>query len=323
MNYKKYNRTFIMFEEENREFAKNDETIKGHLRVETGNNKGAMRCTLDNLKPFENGEYIYKLIFMGVKKEKTIYEIIGTVSPNKGGNSETYFRFLPLNVDGNGSEYDDFHAAIVAAVSATDQQEPLHPVLKASLNSDEEIFKQKNQTNKGFQKKEIRQMRGRHQSNRVNQGTERQEREERGVKPRNTGENYNRFYNQYVLQACQYLAQMAERYETIVPFEGETDKTGAGWKKISNVSNLPLVAPGAHYFATKYKHYIFGGTEKAFYIGIPGKFSKEEQPDGGESGFICWQATSVKDIGEKSTVSRDYGYWIVKIEGQTGDIVEA
>lgn len=314
-----------MFEEENRDFAKNGESIKGHLRVETGNNKGAMRCALENLRYFENGEYIYKLIFIGAKKEKTIYEIIGTVSPNKGGTSETYFRFLPLDMDGKGNEYDDFNAVIIAAVSTVDEQEPLHPVLKASLNSDEEIFKQKNRSN---QKHKVEPPQSPPAENGQTPRTQHAEKEEtprpkRVEEEAPIEENYNNFYNKYVLSACKYLAQTAERYEDISPFEVESDKTGARWKKINNVSNLPLVAPGAHYFATKYKHYLFGGTESGFYIGIPGKFSKEEQPDGGESGFICWQAVRVNGMGVKGSEATQYGYWIVKIEEQTGNIMEA
>lgn len=298
-----------MFEEENRDFAKNENRIKGHLRVETGNNKGALRCTLENLRYFEKGEYIYKLIFIGMKKEKTVYEVMGTVSPNRAGNSETYFRFLPLDVDGKGNEYGDFHAAIVAAVSTIDEQESLHPVLKASLNSDAEIFRQR--------KPQEGSRNGIHKQN-VEETVEKKSVE--AGKPIEE-ENYNHFYNRYVLRACQYIAQLADKYENISPFERETDKTRATWKKVNSISNLPLVAPGAHYFAAKYQHYIFGGTETDFYIGIPGKFSKEEQPDGGESGFLYWQAVKVIPEEESVGITRDYGYWILRIEGKNGNIL--
>jgi hypothetical protein len=63
-------------------------------------------------------------------------------------------------------------------------------------------------------------------------------------------------------------------------------------EKDRQYANLPLVSPGAHYFATQYRHYIFGakpddkGTAVRFYFGIPGRFLDEEQPDGGKSGLL-------------------------------------
>jgi hypothetical protein len=147
-----------------------------------------------------------------------------------------------------------------------------------------------------------------------------------------TKKTYNNFYNEYLLNACAHTCRMAEFYEDIVPFD--RDKTGARWKKIVNITNLPLVSPGAHYFATQYRHYIFGakpdekGIATRFYFGIPGRFLDEEQPDGGRSGFTYWQPIRGTDPmtdsyrkGERSSRST-YGYWIVAVDGSTGCIEE-
>lgn len=44
MNYMKYNRTFVMLEEQTREYSTREAPVKGYLKVETGNNKGAPDC---------------------------------------------------------------------------------------------------------------------------------------------------------------------------------------------------------------------------------------------------------------------------------------
>jgi hypothetical protein len=118
----------------------------------------------------------------------------------------------------------------------------------------------------------------------------------------------------------------------VTPFE--RDRTGARWKKIVNITNLPLVSPGAHYFATQYRHYIFGakpdekGYATKFFFGIPGRFLDEEQPDGGRSGFTYWQPIRGADpvferyrkgeLGNRNA----YGYWIIAVDGKTGSIEE-
>ncbi|NLX26034.1 MAG: hypothetical protein GXY61_08780, partial [Lentisphaerae bacterium] len=144
--------------------------------------------------------------------------------------------------------------------------------------------------------------------------------------------DYNSFYNEYILNACIHTCRIARFYEDVNPFG--KDKTGARWKKIVNITNLPLVSPGAHYFATQYRHYIFGakpdekGAASRFYFGIPGRFLDEEQPDGGKSGFTYWQPIRseepVLETGEtEGRVNRKaYGYWIVAVDAKSGNIEE-
>lgn len=137
MNYMKYNRALVMLEEQNSGFCAKEGPVRGHLKVETGNGKGALRCTVQNLKYYPRGEYIYKLILFGKKGERTLHAIVGTLVVNRYGNSETYFRFNPVDVDDRGSRYSDYFTAIVAAVSTRDATEPLHPVLKGLLENDD------------------------------------------------------------------------------------------------------------------------------------------------------------------------------------------
>ena len=143
---------------------------------------------------------------------------------------------------------------------------------------------------------------------------------------------YNNFYNEYILNACAHTCRIAEFYEDVIPFD--KDKTEARWKKIVNITSLPIVSPGAHYFATQYRHYLFGakadenGIAIKFFYGIPGRFLDEEQPDGGKSGFTYWQPIRGADPafegyrkGEYAN-KNVYGYWIVAVDGETGNIEE-
>ncbi len=373
MNYVKYNRAFVMMEEQGAQFAaKESAPIKGYLKVETGNNKGALRCVVQNLRYFEKSDYIYKLILFGKKGERTIHTIVGNLTINRQGNGETYFRFLPLDMDGKGNSYHSFTTAIIAAASTKDDREPLHPVLKGATISEvepfqSELFQVEDETEDG-ENSEIEDI-----ISKIDKITEELEevlQEEEapdeflgaeetvseiyeeepfretpaaaaepaapaaGMAPDRvvTKRTYNNFYNEYILNACAHTCRVAEFYEDVAPFD--RDRTGAKWKKIVNITNLPLVSPGAHYFATQYRHYLFGakpdekGFATKFFFGIPGRFLDEEQPDAGKSGFTYWQPIRGADPvfesyrkGERSNRNA-YGYWIVAVDGRTGNIEE-
>lgn len=335
MNYVKYNRTFVMLEEQTRDYCARDAPIKGYLKVETGNNKGAMRCVVQNLKYYSRGDYIYKLIFFGKKQDRTIHTVMGNLIINRYGNGETYFRFDPINMDGKGNGYSDFTVAIVAATSSTNDKEPLHPVLKGVTRTENSSFRHEEK----FLEEKVEKCDAEDQSCMSEKVIEEVSKEEPSVenerdydraelKPeeevvleRPERNIYNAFYNEYLLQFCTYTCKVAGYYEDVTPFE--RDQTGARWKRVQNVGNLPLVSPGAHYFATQYKHYLFGakpdsnGQAEEYFFAIPGRFTQEEQPDGGRSGFVYWQPM-IGAPHEKAA----YGYWIVSVDSKSGDILE-
>ncbi len=366
MNYVKYNRSLVMLEEQSSQFAaKESAPSKGYLKVETGNNKGAIRCTVQNLKFYEKGDYIYKLILFGKKGERTIHTIIGNLVVNRQGNGETYFRFLPLDIDGKGNTYHNYSTAIVAAASTKDDKESLHPVLKGVTVSNAEPFQseliQVEEESEDEEKDEfdniinkideiVEEVEEVLQSETASEELPHDEADEiaeaaelaEDAEDAETAETsreeniskkiYNNFYNEYILNACAHTCRVAEFYEDIIPFD--KDKTGARWKKIVNITNLPIVSPGAHYFATQYHHYIFGakadenGVATKFYFGIPGRLLTEEQPDGGKSGFTYWQPIRgadpvTEDYRKGEYTNRNvYGYWIVAVNGKTGNIEE-
>ncbi len=432
MNYVKYNRSFVMMEEQSVQFAaKESAPIKGYLKVETGNNKGALRCVVQNLKYFDKGDYIYKLILFGKKGERTIHTVIGNLLVNKQGNGETYFRFLPLDVTGKetptttlrrpsspphpqkttgnhlscakGVTYsevepfqselfqveeeiesgqsqeiddiiskidkivEDIEEAIQSEADSEDVPEAVEAVSEIFREEPAEEFEENEMTVAAASKEEAAEMAPEEKidetapEEKIAETAPEEKIAETAPKEKIAGtppkrepgaaapgrgtaapkevkgeiitkKTYNNFYNEYILSACAHTCRIAEFYEDVAPFE--RDKTGARWKKIVNITNLPLVSPGAHYFATQYRHYIFGakpdekGMATKFYFGIPGRFLDEEQPDGGKSGFTYWQPIRGADPafegyrkGERANRNA-YGYWIIAVDGKTGNIEE-
>lgn len=323
MNYMKYSRSLVMLEAQSTEFSAKEGAVKGHLKVETGNGKGALRCTVQNLRYYPKGEYIYKLILFGRKGERTLHTIIGNLVVNRYGNSETYFRFNPLDVDERGNSFDDYFAAIVAAVSTRDAKEALHPVLKGTLEFEGQFAGHSSGKSGRPQVRAAGAVDEATSTEVVEMGESEAAPEcEEAQALHSPGKNYNQFYNEYLLNICSYTCKAADCFEEVEPFE--TDRTGARWKKISDVSTLPLVSPGAHYFAGQYQHFLFGaapgedGTARKYYFAIPGRFLQTEQPDGGRSGFTLWQP--VKGAAREKNA---YGYWIICVDALTGSLEDA
>jgi hypothetical protein len=308
MGYDKYAAHFVMLEGQSNVFAlRTTMPVKGHIKIETGNGKGAMRVVAQNMRYYEKGPYIYKLILFGKKKERTIYKIMETININKNGSGETYIRFNPFDIDGKGNKLSAYNAAIIVAASIKNEKESLHPVLKGEIitgDTDAEITMEEMEEESFMQEMDFAEEDKLHMSE--GNGIEEAPRLRR---------IFNNFYNRFLMESCDRCLRKARYYDDIKPFK--MDKTRAEWKKIIHVGNIPLVSPGAHYFATKYRHYIFGIAEKRCYIGIPGRLMKEEQPDGGESGFVYWQP-----IVGASHSDDAYGYWIAAINLTTGDIEE-
>ena len=103
MNYMKYKRFFVLMEEAETERSRGEKRPGGNVKIETGNRKGAMSCTVQNLKSPSEKPCQYKLIFFGKRREKTIYALAGNLAVNREGNGETHFRFDPNNFDGKGN----------------------------------------------------------------------------------------------------------------------------------------------------------------------------------------------------------------------------
>lgn len=298
MDYDRYERFFVMLEPQGEDFAMWRSTRSGgHIKIETEGGHGAMRIGVRNLKPFENGEYAYKLILFGTAKEKMIYSILGTLNINKTGSGETYFRFDPKRMDKNGHEFADYSHAIVAAVSSNDDNEPLHPVLRGTLD-----------------------IASHEMADSGGSGEDEPDEAERLC--------YNTYYNKYLASQCEKIDKNKNVYDRVVPFSN--DATDAEWTKMNSGEPFPMVSPGGRRLTEKYGHYIFGRSDSFYYLGVPGRFMREEQPEEGESGFVLWQpilgAEEYDATSENATDEarrQAYGYWIIAVDMKTGDILEA
>ncbi|WP_066506414.1 hypothetical protein [Abyssisolibacter fermentans] len=156
------------------------------------------------------------------------------------------------------------------------------------------------------------------------------------------GYSVNKTYN-YMQNAINYKNQVYEYTKNIIKFFEKTDvlKTrldGYTWWKIEYQSknnyyrsflpfhnyilnnNLPYssifnVTP-TYKLIKKYKHYIFGTMKvnkdiKYYVYGIPGRFTKSEQPYGGMTGFCTW-------CPRKGLNRERLGYWLLHIDCLTG-----
>ena len=288
MDFSKVKKSPILLKEENKRFAfDSGKEIRGYVKMEKDDDKGLIVAVVDNVKFFPKGEYVYKLIFVGTKKEKRRYHMVGNISLSAYGKGEGSFRINPRDLDGRGMALWDFSAAIIAAMSTVDSKEALHPVLKGtfSIPADD-------------------------------------------AAPRKAdAKDYSPFYNRFVLENCIEIAKAQHQYPDITPFK--QDLTKAKWKKITDRSLFPMISPGAKGPMERYGHFLYGWRNSHYFLGIPGRFFPEEQPDGGKSGFVFWQPIlGMEEEAQDGTVPIEerrkniYGYWIAAINRYNGHIEE-
>ena len=124
----------VVLSEKNRRFALDPGSgIHGYIRLQTDGDRGIITTTAENLKVFPHGEYTYKLIFTGVKKEKRCYYMAGDITLAPDGTGEGSFRINPADMNGQGLALSDCSDVIVAAMSRVDPREALHPVMSGSI----------------------------------------------------------------------------------------------------------------------------------------------------------------------------------------------
>jgi len=316
MDYTKYRRDIIMLETGRRETQSGQEAERGYLKLETGNNKGALRCVVQKLRYGKPGDYLFKLLLFGKRGEKVLHAVVGDLVINRQGYGESYFRFDPRDVDGRGNSLDDYSVAIVAAASTTDIKEPLHPLLRGVLRED--AVPASSDAVPQEEKEAEETTEGSAEAPPVEAGLSEEEAiSEEAPSPEKR--TYNDFYNKHLLHFCRYTGQVSGFYEKVNPFE--EDPTGAQWLKLLNVEEIPLVSPGARHFAKMHRHYLFGakpdseGMAEKYYFAVPGRPVNEDQPDGGLSGFTHWQPFS----GSEDPM---VGYWIACVDAKSGDIEE-
>lgn len=116
MNRKRYRRYFIILDYEDKGFdSKGGKKPKGYTKIETKNGKGVLNHYIQNVKYFDNAEYVYKGYLIGTKEGKEICAENGTFIIDKNGNGELNWRFDAENVDGKGNSIRDFNVIAIVA----------------------------------------------------------------------------------------------------------------------------------------------------------------------------------------------------------------
>ena len=107
------------------------------------------------------------------------------------------------------------------------------------------------------------------------------------------------------------------------------DETHSHWHKETKIELLESFCPEGAGLAKKYGHFIIGQSADGNFIGIPGRFLKEEQPAEGKTGFTLWQPIRggeafYEDLEELEDERADllYGYWIAALNEKTLEISE-
>lgn len=287
MEYMRRKKSFVMLQEQNHNFAL-DKTrpVKGYIKLETGDGQGAIRVGADNLRCFEHGSYIYKLLLFGKKNEKTIYKIAGDLILNSRGRGETYLRIDPADVDGNGNSLELFTIAIVVAVSSSDRREPLHPILKGDLEKEERT---------------------------------------KAVRAAKQTISYDSYYNRYVLQCCQAIQDRVEMYDRTIPFKEDKTKASwrrvvnLGKFPMVSPGARYMISRYRHFiFGEDENHYLIGVPGR--YL------QQEQPEQGASGFVLWQPIMGAEnyraDRENASLADRQvaYGYWIAAVNKQTGSI---
>lgn len=313
MDFSKTRKSPILLQEVNRKYALDPlRPMRGFVRLENNADRGLVTVIVENIKFFPEGGYVYKLLFAGVRRERTMYHLLGSLSEpaagsgrvpaagdqksrpvtsnehqTTGGRMEGSFTIDPGNLDGRGSCLWDFDTVVVAAASTIDSHEPLHPVLQ-----------------------------GKFQIQRP------------AASPRTaTPKDYSPFYNDFVLDRCIAIARKQRQLADIRPFA--RDATSAHWKKVLSWADFPILSPGAEAPVKAYGHFLWGWNDTHYFLAVPGRFLPAEQPDGGKSGFAFWQPIlGMEQIQQDTSMplqqrrEQTYGYWIASISRRSGKIEE-
>ncbi len=109
----------------------------------------------------------------------------------------------------------------------------------------------------------------------------------------------------------------------------EKDETGGNWHREEKLELLEKFCPEGYECAEKYGHFIIGEKNGRNFIGIPGRFMRDEQPARGKTGFTLWQPLRGGELfyEELETITDEaaeqiFGYWIAVLDAETLAISE-
>jgi hypothetical protein len=113
---KSYNRYFIIFQEEDKGYGMGpDRPPTGYVKVETRNDKSKVTVYVQNLKPFESGECLYKCYLIGHHDGKGCSAYLGTVNIDDLGRGESSWETGYENAFNSSTSIDKFNGAAIIA----------------------------------------------------------------------------------------------------------------------------------------------------------------------------------------------------------------
>lgn len=288
MDFSKVKKEPILLQEENRRFASDQtQAIHGHIKMQNDAARGIITVHAENLKIFQNHEYTYQLILVGMKKEKRRYHLAGTLSLDPSGTASGSFRINTQNIDGHGLTIADLCAAIIAAGSTVNSRESLHPVLKGDI-----VPSQKSSQSKSI-----------------------------------TPKDYSPFYNRIVLENCINIAKLQQKFADIIPFRRDLTNAQWKkvtdcklFPMISPGAHPPMNQYHHFLFGWNDSHYFLGIPGRFFPKEQPDQGNSGFvfwQPILGMENEEGSDGLSIDQQREKQ-----YGYWIAAINRYNGHIEE-
>ena len=141
MDFSKTRKSPILLQEISRKYALDPlRPIRGFVKLENNADKGLITVIVENVKIFPAGEYCYKLLLAGIKKEQQVYHLLGSIVLSSGGRGEGTFRIRPADLNGHGSCLWEFDTMIVAAASVTNPRETLFPILSPGSETPVKVY---------------------------------------------------------------------------------------------------------------------------------------------------------------------------------------
>lgn len=288
MDFSKTRKSPILLQEVNRNYAFDPQRpMRGFIRLENNAKKGFLTAVTENIKFFPNGEYAYKLLFAGIRREQTMYHLLGDLSLASCGKGEGSFPVDPANLDGRGNGLWDFDTIVVAAASTTDRREPLHPVLQGKFHIDRPAASPRTASPK----------------------------------------DYSPFYNDFVLERCIAIARKQRQLADIRPFHRDATsahwKKVSDWDMfpiLAPGAEAPVKAYGHFLWGWNDTHYFLAAPGRFLPAEQPdsGKsgFTFWQPILGMEK---IQQDTS---LPMEQRREQTYGYWIASISRRNGKIEE-
>lgn len=113
---KSYNRFFIIFQEEDKGYGTGpDRPPTGYVKVETKSDKSKITVYVQNVKPFENGECLYKCFLISHQDEKDSVAYLGIMDIDELGRGESSWESSAENAFDTKTSIDKFNAAAIVA----------------------------------------------------------------------------------------------------------------------------------------------------------------------------------------------------------------